>query len=387
MIIKLFNSLNIFLQIKILSITRRIRLDGEKLYVYKNKIPKIIIDNISINDKIKEIGLYEPDYNTLKNISAFRNLEELCIRFFQSDNLPEEIWKLKKLKKLKLDQCEVSNISSNIKNLNNLEYLNLSCKIKTLTPEIYKLKKLKVLNLKRSYLLRKITKLPENLDSLVLSNENLNINEEVFCLVNLKKLEIENTPIKKIPDSIANCKNLYHLSVHSCVKNFELSSEIGNLSKLDYLELSGKAINNISFEFTNLKNLKNFIILNTSIIKIPDSICSCFKLKNLIINDTPIEELPINIGNLRALSKLDLVYTNINKLRRSISNLKKLEYLYLPEGVNIPLIFEEKKNQGNLKVRFDSHFDESSFDEDIFIKSFSDEFGKTNRAKDIWLFE
>ncbi len=387
MIGKLINELNTFLQIKFLTISKQISLGDEKLYIYRKTIPKAIINNIALTNKIKEVGLYEPDYESLKNIDAFQNLEELCIRFFQSDKLPDEVWNLKKLKKLKLDQCEISNIPDSIKNLMDLEYLNLSCKIKNLTSAISKLKNLKVLNLKRSYLLKKITKLPESLNHLIISNENLQIDEEVFCLPNLKKLEIENTPIKKIPDAILNCHNLYHLSVYSCVKNFEISPEVGNLSKLDYLELSGKGIKNINFEFTNLKNLKDLIISNTSITEIPDSICECFKLNSLIVNDSPLKELPVNIGNLKALFKLDLEYTNISKLRRSISNLKKLEYLYIPESVNVPLIFEEKENKGNLKIRYGSCFDESSLDEDISVETFSDEFGKINRAKDIWMFE
>lgn len=351
MIGKLFKELNIFLQIKFLSISKQISLNDERLYVYRKTIPKAIINNVSVRNKIKEIGLYEPDYNSLSNIDTFDNLEELCIRFFQFEKLPDEVWNLKKLKKLKLDQCEVTNIPDSIKNLTNLEYLNLSCKIKTLNIAISKLKNLKILNLKRSYLLKKITKLPESLNHLIISNESLQIDEEIFCLPNLRKLEIENTPIKKIPDAILNCERLYHLSVYSCVKNFEISLEVGKLSKLDYLEFSGKGIRNINFEFTNLKNLKDLIISNTGITEIPDSICECFKLNSLIINDSPVKELPVNIGNLKALYKLDLEYTNISKLRRSISNLKKLEYLYIPETVNVPLIFEEKENKGNLTIR------------------------------------
>lgn len=376
-----------FFQIKFLSIFKQFNLDGEKLYVYRKTIPKVIINNSSISNKIKEIYLYEPNYDSLKDMNAFENLEELCIRFYQAETLPEEIWNLEKLKKLKLDQCEVSTIPNSIKNLTNLEYLNLSCKIKTLTPEISKLKNLKVLNLKRSYLLKKITNLPKSLNHLVLSNENLNINEEIFCLPNLKKLEIENTPIKKIPDEIRNCKNLYHLSIYSCVKHFELSPEIGNLSNLDYLELAGKGISDINFEFTNLKNLRELRISDTSIRNIPDSICECFKLRELVINDSPLEELPVNIGNLKALCKLDLEYTNISKLRRSITNLKKLEYLYIPDGVNIPIAFEEKEEKGVLNIKYGSNFYESTLYDDIEIESFADDFGKTNRAKDIWLFE
>lgn len=86
----------------------------------------------------------------------------------------------KKVKKLKLDQCEVTNIPDSIKNLTNLEYLNLSCKIKTLNIAISKLKNLKILNLKRSYLLKKITKLPESLNHLIISNESLQIDEKKF---------------------------------------------------------------------------------------------------------------------------------------------------------------------------------------------------------------
>ena len=156
-----------FLQIRISSMFKEIRLYDENLYIDKKRIPKFIINNETINRRIKKIELYEPEYETLKNLVAFKNLEELCIRFFKFESLPEEIWNLKTLISLELEQCEISDISGNIKNLNNLEELKISCKIVTLTPEISKLKNLKTLNLSGSYLLKKITKLPESLNSLI----------------------------------------------------------------------------------------------------------------------------------------------------------------------------------------------------------------------------
>lgn len=383
---KIFNHINTFIQLRLLVFFKQIKIKGESLYIYKKSIPKILIENPLISENIKELGLYEPNYQSLEKIDNFRNLEELCIRFFQYENLPDVLWNLKKLKKLKLDQCQISNLSENIKELNNLEYLNLSCKIEKLPLGISKLKKLKYLNLKRSYLLEKIDKLPDSLEVLILSNENLDINEEILCLANLKRLEITDTPIKRIPDNIENCKKLYHLRIYAHVDNFQLSKQIGTLSKLDCLELSGKGIKEINFEFTNLKNLKEISFYDTSIVSLPDSICECSKLKTLLINDTPLEELPINIGKLNALSVLNLDYTNIKKLRRSVSSLKKLEYLTIPESVKISSTLQEME-ENNLNISYGDSFDEGSLDEESSIKSFADEFGQINRAKDIWLFE
>ena len=387
MVAKFFSSINIFIQIKFLEFAKHIKIEEDTLYIYKNRIPKVITNNSIISERIKQLGLYEPNYASIEKIDCFVNLEELCIRFFQDEELPDSIWELKKLKLLKLEQCEISKLSASIKNLSNLEYLNLSCKIKNLPKEVSLLKNLKRLNLKRSYLLKKIVKLPENLQELILDNENFTLNDDVLNLPNLTKLEIINTKITKLPDSIVNCEKLYHLYIDTNIKDFELSSQIGVLSKLDYLELSGLGIKNINFEFTNLKNLKEIMIFNTNITKIPDSICECFKLKDLTITESPITELPINIGQLTALSKLNLECTNIEKLRRSVSSLKKLRYLYIPEGVKLPSIFEEMENKGILNVDYTSHFDDSSRDDEDLVESFESEFGKINRAKDIWLFE
>ena len=387
MVAKFFSSINIFIQIKFLEFAKHIKIEEDTLYIYKNRIPKVITNNSIISERIKQLGLYEPNYASIEKIDCFVNLEELCIRFFQDEELPDSIWELKKLKLLKLEQCEISKLSASIKNLSNLEYLNLSCKIKNLPKEVSLLKNLKRLNLKRSYLLKKIVKLPENLQELILDNENLTLNDDVLNLPNLRKLEIINIKIKKLPDSIINCEKLYHLYIDTNIKDFELSSQIGVLSKLDYLELSGLGIKNINFEFTNLKNLKEIMIFNTNITKIPDSICECFKLKDLTITESPITELPINIGQLTALSKLNLECTNIEKLRRSVSSLKKLRYLYIPEGVKLPSIFEEMENKGILNVDYTSHFDDSSRDDENSVESFESEFGKINRAKDIWMFE
>ena len=383
---KIFNHINTFIQVRFLILFKQIKIDGESLYIYRKSIPKILIENPLINENIKELGLYEPSYQSLEKIDNFRNLEELCIRFFQYENLPDVLWNLRKLKKLKLEQCQISNLSENIKELNNLEYLNLSCKIEKLPLGISNLKKLKYLNLKRSYLLENIDKLPDSLEELILSNESLDVNEEILCLRILKKLKIINTPILKIPDNIEDCKKLYHLTIYAHVNNFQLSKQIGTLSKLDCLELSGKGIKEINFEFTNLKNIKEISFYDTSIVTLPDSICECSKLKTLSINDTPLKELPMNIGKLNSLSVLNLDYTNIQKLRRSVSSLKKLEYLTIPESVKISSALQDME-ENKLNISYGYNFDEASLDEESSIESFADEFGQINRAKDIWLFE
>lgn len=387
MLLKLIKNINIFVKIKFLEWTKHIKIDGHRLLIYKNTIPKVIINNHIINGKIKELGLYEPIYESLEKIDCFVNLEELCIRFFQDKELPNNIWNLKKLKMLKLEQCEILKLSSKIKNLTNLEYLNISCKIKTLPKEIIQLKKLKTLNLSRSYLLENIFQFPKNLEKLIINNENLILSDNILNLPNLKKLEIINTKIKKLPESISSCEKLYHLYIKTNVKDFQLSPQIGNLSNLDYLELNGLGIKNINFEFNNLKNLKEVRIFNTNITSIPDSICECFKIKDLTITETPLMELPVNIGQLTALSKLNLEYTNIKKLRRSVTGLKKLRYLYIPEGVKLPSILEEMENKGILNVSYSSYFDDSSKDDEDYTESFEAEFGIINRSKDIWMFE
>ena len=383
----MLNNISSFIQIKFLELTNHIKVDEDKLFIYKSTIPKVIINNSKLNERVKELGWYEPNYDSIVNIDCFINLEELCIRFFQHDELPENIWNLKKLKMLKLEQCEISKLPTSIKNLTSLEYLNLSCKIKSLPKEIGLLKKLKTLNLSRSYLLKKIVKLPESLEKLIIDNENLTLSDDILMLPNLRKLEIINTKIKKLPESISSCEKLYHLYIETNVKDFELSPQIGNLLKLDYLELGGLGIKNINFEFSNLKNLKELRIANTNISNIPDSICECFKLRDLTIEETPITELPVNIGQLKALSKLNLEYTNIKKLRRSVSNLKNLKYLYIPEGVELNSVLEEMEDKGKLEVNYSSHFDDSSRDDEDSIESFESEFGIINRSKDIWMFE
>lgn len=144
MIGKFLNHINTFIQVRFLILFKQIKIDGESLYIYRKSIPKILIENPLINENIKELGLYEPSYQSLEKIDNFRNLEELCIRFFQYENLPDVLWNLRKLKKLKLEQCQISNLSENIKELNNLEYLNLSCKIEKLPLGISKLKNLNI---------------------------------------------------------------------------------------------------------------------------------------------------------------------------------------------------------------------------------------------------
>lgn len=375
----MFNYINTYLQIKFFVLTNQIDIYSNNLIIYRKSIPKVLIDNPYLSDDIKDLTLHKPSEDALQNIYKFKNLHSLCINLCEYKTLPDSIWQLESLKSLVLNQCQTNVISRKIEKLNNLESLELCCKIKTLPNEVMNLINLKSLNLSRSYLLSELPiSLPTSLEEIILDNKNLKFDEEILCLPNLKYLDISDTPIRRIPDNIENCKKLSYLSIYTKAEVFSLSRNIGKLIRLNTLIFHGRGIKEINFEFNELKNLHKLKIEQTSINKLPDSICDCFKLNNFEISYSPIEELPVEIGKLSALTSIDLKQTNINKLRRSMSKLKKLTYLRIPNGIKLPSHFEEMEKDGILNIKFTPYYDDSELDDEEDEESFGNEFGIVN---------
>jgi Leucine-rich repeat (LRR) protein len=130
--------------------------------------------------------------------------------------------------------------------------------------------------------------------------------------------------------------NLTHLSFESYTyykreKFTELPKEIGNLTKLKFLEL-GHVVN-CEMQFLN------------SLIELPKEIGKLTELTHLYIQSNRLTELPIEIGNLTRLKELKLGFNQLITLPQEIGDLKQLEILTMWQN----RITELPPEIGNLK--------------------------------------
>lgn len=116
----------------------------------------------------------------------------------------------------------------------------------------------------------------------------------------------------------------------------EIPAEIGNLTALEFLDLSWNQLNgSIPEEIGNFKNLRYFSLSQNQFNStIPESIGNLSKLQTLSIDNSKINgPIPESIGNLSALEYLNLGYNQLNgSIPESIGKLISLHDLWLNDN-------------------------------------------------------
>ena len=130
-----------------------------------------------------------------------------------------------------------------------------------------------------------------------------------------------NKLVTVIPEEIGNLTKLEHIDLFGC-KITSLPASLFTISTLKHLELPQTGVSVLPEEVGNLLLLKELLIDSTSITKLPDSICNLTNLQTLNISNTKISELPSSIGNLVSLKNLDISNTRISTLPDSIWGLE-----------------------------------------------------------------
>ncbi len=96
------------------------------------------------------------------------------------------------------------------------------------------------------------------------------------------------------------------------------------------INLINKISDNINLGFTVKDNyIKDLIVRNYNLTKIPDSVGDLKSLEQLYLDNNNLDILPDTIGNLTSLKILNLGNNSLGTLPDSIVNLKSLQKLYL----------------------------------------------------------
>lgn len=144
---------------------------------------------------------------------------------------------------------------------------------------------------------------------------------------NLQYLEIGNSKIDSIPNSILACQYLKTIKFYGNDDTLHISKNIKYLKKLSELIIENAVLDSCPKIFFKNPYLKTLVLNQTNTWYLPNNLNTAENLEVLVIENNPISNIPWNIYQLKKLRILSLRNTKISKLPDSISELRNLEYL------------------------------------------------------------
>ncbi|MFT5885370.1 MAG: Leucine-rich repeat (LRR) protein [Arcticibacterium sp.] len=192
---------------------------------------------------------------------------------------------------------------------------------------------------------------PELVFRLNLSNQAIQLPDDIWTkFPNLLYLSLKNDHLKEIPKGIGDLKKLEILDLSG--NDFRsLPSTFSNLTSLQELYLENDHLKAIPKGIGNLKKLKILDLSGNDFRTLPSSFSNLTNLQELYLNDDKYFQLEKSIPILSQLPKLTSLHLendNLKKLPSSILKLNYLESLYLNNN-QFKQLPEELNGLKNLK--------------------------------------
>jgi Leucine-rich repeat (LRR) protein len=320
-------------------------------------------------------------------IGELKNLQTLDLSTNQKiKKLPDNLSTLKHLKKLVLGNTGILRIPVLIGQLVSLEVLDISIYgIKEVPQCILDLPKLRRIET-RGYLIDHLPALIEKQHELNLKeffrrikrckkrqSKKLDLSflylnelpEELEELQWITELNLVCNNLARLPDWIGNFPELAKLYVESNELT-ELPVTIGNLKKLKKIRLSGNLLESLPETFGGLESLESFILIdfhdNPSLDQplgqglffacLPESFGKLSALKQVVIMESRLTRLPDSFGDLISLKDLSLdLGTQCDfYFPATMKKLKKLREISLSAFDRVPDFIGELKNLTTLDI-------------------------------------
>jgi internalin A len=169
----------------------------------------------------------------------------------------------------------------------------------------------------------------EQWTQLYFSNKTITkIPEEIGDLTSLQYLDLSNNQIAEVSGVISRLISLraIYLSNNQITK---IPEEIGDLTSLQYLNLSNNQIAEVSGVISRRTSLRAFDLSDNQITEISEVISKLTSLQNLNLSNNQIIEIPEAIGKLTSLQNLNLSNNQIIEIPEAIGKLAFLQNLNL----------------------------------------------------------
>ncbi|KAF7846505.1 hypothetical protein BT93_L4225 [Corymbia citriodora subsp. variegata] len=173
--------------------------------------------------------------------------------------------------------------------------------------------------------------------------------EKLKCLIHFNANGCSN--LMELPEGVGQLEKLKYLYLGNCEKLRKLPKSFVRVASLVELDLSNTAITRLPNSIGNQKCLSILNLRSTKIDELPNSIGSLRELKFLVLSNTNIRKLPMSIGNLESLLELDVSGTRLLQLPESIGDLSRLKVI----NISYSLIMELPPSIVELKALEELH--------------------------------
>lgn len=361
--------------VKNLQAIKFVQIDGSK--ILNNFIESLFTANNLNALRINNCGI-----DKFPDISVDSKIKTLSISEGKIDIIPSSINRLKQLKYLNLNNNIISSLPPSIAQLDSLETLELSNNKFNLFPDVInKLSSLKHLKFKQDNIivepskdlsaLERLEELPieinfkngiptfvfdfVGLKKLNLSNLKLTkLPKELSQLINLESLDVSGNLLTKIPEEIKGLQNLKALNL-SYNKITSLPAWVSKLEKLEGLNLNANLLEKISLDFSLMLHLKSFSAENNALTEFPYDLGKCRNLESLLLNGNKIQNFNLlKEGDFPGLKSFSIKNNILNQIPPTIQYLENLNYLNLDGNQLTTFPYEFNNLRSNCKISWNN---------------------------------
>lgn len=153
-------------------------------------------------------------------------------------------------------------------------------------------------------------------------------------LPNLIELYLHSNNIVIIPEAIGNLARLQSLDLSNNALQF-LCPEIGRLRSLRHLRLSNNQLKFLPPEIGDLHELETLDVSMNQIVCLPDRLHRCLSLQNLTADHNRLSHIPRQFCWLHRLNQLSMAANQLNFLPLDLGRSRELQFVFVDHNADL----------------------------------------------------
>ncbi|XP_078105565.1 leucine-rich repeat-containing protein 28 [Sander vitreus] len=153
-------------------------------------------------------------------------------------------------------------------------------------------------------------------------------------LPNLIELYLHSNNIVIIPEAIGNLARLQSLDLSNNALQF-LCPEIGRLRSLRHLRLSNNQLKCLPPEIGDLQDLETLDVSRNQLVSLPDRLHRCTSLQNLTADHNLLSHVPRQLCWLHRLNQLSMAANRLTFLPLDLGRSRELQFVFVDNNMDL----------------------------------------------------